>query len=129
MPKLWVETIDSHRRAVHEAILDTTAALAAAHGPLAVTMSQIAEETGIGRPRRLLQMCPPAVGATLTAGHAPQFPRPLPHPADTRDQDGRGRLEAVLEASALNRHEHHGTDIAAFLHHGEHMARAEQHLR
>jgi len=32
MPRLRVETIDSHRRALHEAILDTTAALAAAPG-------------------------------------------------------------------------------------------------
>jgi len=127
MPKLWVETIDSHRRAVHEAILDTTAALAAAHGPLAVTMTQIAEETGIGR--ATLYKYFPDVEAILIAWHERQIARHLRHLAEIRDHDGRGRLEAVLEAYALNRHEHHGTDIAAFLHHGEHMARAEQHLR
>ncbi|TJV36742.1 MAG: helix-turn-helix transcriptional regulator, partial [Mesorhizobium sp.] len=49
MPKLWNETIDAHRRAVRDACLDTTAALVAEHGLLSVTMSKIAEETGIGR--------------------------------------------------------------------------------
>ena len=28
MPKLWTETLEEHRRAVHDATLDTTAALA-----------------------------------------------------------------------------------------------------
>ncbi len=32
MPKLWNETIGAHRRAVRDATLDTTAALAAEHG-------------------------------------------------------------------------------------------------
>ena len=49
MPKLWNNTIEAHRRAVHEATLDTTAALVAEHGLASVTMSQIAKETGIGR--------------------------------------------------------------------------------
>ena len=49
MPRLWTETIYAHRREVREAILETTAALVAQHGLAAVTMSQIAENTGIGR--------------------------------------------------------------------------------
>ncbi len=49
MPKLWNKTIEAHRNAVHEATLDTTAALVAKHGLRSVTMSQIAEQTGIGR--------------------------------------------------------------------------------
>jgi hypothetical protein len=42
------------------------------------------------------------------------------------------RLEAVLEAYALILHEshgHHDTELAAFLHRGEQVARARQHLR
>lgn len=35
----------------------------------------------------------------------------------------------MLEAYAFIQHQHHGTEIAAFLHQGEHAARAEQHLR
>ena len=49
VPKLWNETIEAHRRAVRDAILETTAALVVEHGLTSVTMSQIAEETGIGR--------------------------------------------------------------------------------
>src|SRR6266849_6773540 len=49
MPKLWTETIEAHRREVRDAILDTTAALVADQGLRSVTMSHIAEETGIGR--------------------------------------------------------------------------------
>ncbi len=39
----------AHRRAVRDATLHATAALVAEHGLLSVTMSQIAEATGIGR--------------------------------------------------------------------------------
>ena len=127
MPKLWVETIDSHRRAVHDAILNSTATLAAAQGPLSVTMSQIAEETGIGR--ATLYKYFPDVEAILIAWHERQIAGHLGHLAEIRDHHGAGRLEAVLEAYALIRHEHHGTEIAAFLHRGEHIVRAEQHLR
>src|SRR5437667_6777863 len=49
MPKVWNETIEAHRREVRDAILHTTAALVAEHGLRSVTMSQIAEATGIGR--------------------------------------------------------------------------------
>jgi AcrR family transcriptional regulator len=129
MPKLWDETIDTHRRAVRDAVLTTTAALAAAHGPLSVTMSQIAEETGIGR--ATLYKYFPDVESILIAWHERQIAGHLRHLAEIRDQEGdeSRRLEAVLEAYALIRHEHHGTELAAFLHRGEHIARAEQHLR
>jgi len=127
MPKLWVETIDSHRRAVHEAILDSAAALAAGHGPLAVTMSQIAEQAGIGR--ATLYKYFPDVEAILIAWHERQIARHLRDLAEVRDHGGGGRLEAVLEAYALIRHEHVGTELAAYIHRGEHIARAEQSLR
>src|SRR5215211_8608574 len=48
MPKLWNETIEAHRAAVRDAILETTWALVAERGLLSVTMSQIAEKAGIG---------------------------------------------------------------------------------
>ena len=129
MPKLWDETIDTHRRAVRDAVLTTTAALAAAHGPLSVTMSQIAEETGIGR--ATLYKYFPDVESILIAWHERQIAGHLRYLAEIRDQEGDDsrRLEAVLEAYALIRYEHHGTELAAFLHRGEHIARAEQHLR
>lgn len=49
MPLLWKETIDTHRQAVREAALAATESLVAERGLRAVTMSAIAERTGIGR--------------------------------------------------------------------------------
>lgn len=129
VPKLWNETIASHRRAVGDAILDTTAALANTHGLRAVTMSQIAEETGIGR--ATLYKYFSDVEAILVAWHERQISGHLAHLAHVRDRagDARTRLGAVLEAYALILYEHHGSELAALLHRGEHVARAEQHLR
>ena len=133
VPKLWNETIEAHRRAVRDATLDTTAALVAAHGLASVTMSRIAEETGIGR--ATLYKYFPDVEAILVAWHERQVTGHLKHLADVRDRAGGAgeRLEAVLEAYALIAHEHHshelhGTELAALLHRGEHVARAQQQL-
>src|SRR5215207_9711683 len=132
MPKLWNATIEAHRREVRDAIMDTTAALATEHGLLSVTMSQIAEETGIGR--ATLYKYFPDVEAILLAWHGRQITGHLDYLADVRDQAGDAgeRLEAVLEAYALISHEshgHHNTELAAFLHRDEQVARAQQQLR
>jgi AcrR family transcriptional regulator len=128
VPRLWNETIEAHRRAVRDATLDTTATLVAKHGLRSVTMSQIAEETGIGR--ATLYKYFPDVEAILVAWHERQISGHLKHLAELRDEAvGAGeRLEAVLEAYALIRHEHQGSDLAALLHQGEHVARALDHL-
>jgi AcrR family transcriptional regulator len=129
VPKLWNDTIEAHRRAVRDATVDTTVALVAKHGLRAVTMSQIAEETGIGR--ATLYKYFPDVEAILVAWHERQISAHLEHLASLRDEarNARERLEAVLEAYALIRHEHHGSDLAVFLHQGEHVAKAQDHLR
>jgi AcrR family transcriptional regulator len=129
VPKLWNETIEAHRRAVRDTTLDTTAALVAKHGLRSVTMSQIAEETGVGR--ATLYKYFPDVEAILVAWHERHINGHLEQLAQLRDQAGGAgdRLEAVLEAYALIRHEHHGSDLAALLHQGEHVARAHEHLR
>jgi len=131
VPRLWNETIEAHRRAVREAILDTTAALVAEHGLMSVTMSQIAEKTGIGR--ATLYKYFPDVEAILLAWHGRQITGHLEYLAEVRDQAGGAaeRLEAVLEAYALISHEshgHHDTELAAFLHRDEQVARAQQQL-
>ncbi|MFF5757454.1 TetR/AcrR family transcriptional regulator [Streptomyces longwoodensis] len=131
MPKLWNETIEAHRRAVRDAILNTTAELAAEHGVRSVTMSQIAEQAGIGR--ATLYKYFPDVEAILLAWHDRQITEHLGQLAEVRDQvDGAGeQLEAVLRAFAhISRHSrgHHGTDLAAFLHRDERVAHAEQQL-
>ena len=131
MPKLWNDTIEAHRREVREAILQTAAALVAEHGLHAVTMSQIAEGTGIGR--ATLYKYFPDLEAILVAWHERHVAGHLEHLAEVRDRAGEAgeRLEAVLEAYALISHqsrEHHGTELAALVHRGEHMARAQQQL-
>jgi AcrR family transcriptional regulator len=130
VPKLWTQTIEEHRRAVHEATLDTTAALVAEHGLAAVTMSQIARETGIGR--ATLYKYFPDVEAILAAWHDRHVTRHLEHLARVADQAGGSaseRLEAVLSAYAQITHERpRGTELAALVHHGEHIDRAQQQL-
>jgi AcrR family transcriptional regulator len=128
MPKLWNETIEEHRRSVRDATLDTAAALVAEHGLAEVTMSQIAGETGIGR--ATLYKYYPNVEAILAAWHERQVAGHLQHLAEVRDRasGSRGRLEAVLEAYALISHERRNAELAALLHQGKHVARAQHHL-
>ncbi len=132
MPKLWNDTIRAHRREVREAILDTAAALVSARGLLAVTMSQIASEAGIGR--ATLYKYFPDVESILVEWHERQIARHLEQLAGVRESAGDPgeRLEAVLEAFAFisrESHGHHDGDLAALLHRGEHVAGAEQQLR
>lgn len=136
VPKLWNETIDAHRREVRDAILDATANLAAHHGLLSVTMSQIAESTGIGR--ATLYKYFPDVESIVLAWHDRQVSNHLELLAQVRDQatDDK-RLEAVLTAFAHihqqrvqhHRHHDHGTELAAFLHRDEHLAGAQKHVQ
>jgi AcrR family transcriptional regulator len=132
MPKLWSETVETHRREVGDAILENTVALVAEHGLLSVTMSRIAEETGIGR--ATLYKYFPDVESILHAWHERQISAHLGYLADVRDRTdaGRERLGAVLEAYALISHEsrgHRDTELAALLHRDEHVVLAERELR
>jgi len=129
VPKLWNGTIEAHRRAVRDATLDATAALVASHGLASVTMSQIAEQAGIGR--ATLYKYFPDVEAILTAWHERQVAGHLEHLSEIRDRggDAHERLEAVLGAYALMTYERpHGTELTALLHRGEHITQAHQHL-
>lgn len=124
--------MEAHRRGVREAILDTTAALVAEHGLRSVTMSQIAEETGIGR--ATLYRYFPDVEAILLAWHEREIAGHLEYLARARDQAGnaRTRLEAVLEAYALisrGTRGHGDPDLAALLHGDEQVLRASRRLR
>jgi AcrR family transcriptional regulator len=132
MPKLWNETIEEHRRQVSEAVLDTTAALIGRHGLLSVTMSQIAEETGIGR--ATLYKYFSDVETILFTWHERQVAGHLEYLAEIRNQHSEAgeRLKAVLEAFALISYESqrdHRPDIAVLLHQGEHVGRAENYVR
>jgi AcrR family transcriptional regulator len=138
VPKLWNDTIETHRREVRDTILETTAGLVSKHGLRSVTMSQIAEETGIGR--ATLYKYFPNVEAILLAWHEHQVTGHLRHLAELRDQagDAIARLAAVLEAYAFISHEMEGrtktklgknsAELATLLHQGQHMVQAQRHL-
>lgn len=129
VPRLWTETIEEHRRAVHHAVVDAAAALVAEHGLTSVTMSKIAERTGIGR--ATLYKYFPDVEAILIAWHQRQIAAHLAQLTEARDAAGpSGQLEAVLEAYAQHQrqNQHHGTGLAALLHQGEHVTAAQHQL-
>lgn len=132
MPRLWTDTIETHRQTVRDATLDATAALVAKRGLRGVTMSQIAEATGIGR--ATLYKYFPDVEAILLAWHAREIAGHLQQLVTARDAagDAATRLRAVLEAYALIAHEsrgHHDAELAALLHRDEQVVRAEHRLR
>ncbi|NUS80578.1 MAG: TetR/AcrR family transcriptional regulator [Streptomyces sp.] len=131
MPKLWTETIDAHRAAVRDAVLQATAALVAEHGLTSVTMSRIAKDSGIGR--ATLYKYFPDVESILLAWHERQISHHLDHLASVRErtEGAAERLEAVLRAFALVAHEsrrHHDGDLAAFLHRDQQVTGAQQRL-
>ena len=131
MPKLWSETIEAHRRDVRDAILETTLTLVAELGPLSVTMSQIADEAGIGR--ATLYKYFPDVEAILFAWHERQITDHLHQLEAVMDRRGAPleRLEEVLQTYALLSHRgpgHHDSELARFLHRDQHVAHAEQQV-
>ncbi len=132
MPKLWSQTIETHRNQVRETVLARTAALVAKQGVRALTMSQIAAESGISR--ATLYNYFPDVESILLAWHERQIASHLDHLLALRDQaaapfDG---LEAALGAYALICHrikrEDHGAEIIALLHREDHLADPERRL-
>ena len=132
MPRLWNATIAAHRRDVRDAILHTTRALVAENGLRAVTMSQIADEAGIGR--ATLYKYFPSVDAILLAWHE----RKISGHVEYLDQVGANiedpgeRLLAVLGAFALILHEsraHNDHELSALLHHGTELGHAQKQVQ
>jgi AcrR family transcriptional regulator len=130
VPKLWNDTIEAHRQAVRQAILDTTWALVTEHGLLSVTMSRIAEEAGVGR--ATLYKYFPDVESILAACHER---RTAEHLAQLTELASRGagaadRLRAVLGAFARIAH-HRGSqapELGSVLHRGAPVRRAQEQL-
>ena len=134
-----MDTVESHRRAVRDAVLDATAGLVAEHGVAGVSMSGVAEAAGVGR--ATLYRYFPDLSAVLDAWHERQVTKHLHElrqvAVQTIDRgnstDGAptaaldARLRAVLTAYAFASAHGAGADVAAALHHGERMdtARAE----
>jgi AcrR family transcriptional regulator len=132
VPKLWTETIDSHRAALRDAILDATAELIGERGLVALSMSHIADRAGIGR--ATLYKYFPDVQAVVAAWHERQITTHLHqlHQAGNPGESPAQRLEAVLRAYAQIQHKargHHGSELATALHHSPHVEQAAQQLR
>jgi AcrR family transcriptional regulator len=128
VPKLWDQTIEEHRRSVHAAILDTTAALVAEHGLAAVTMSRIAQATGIGRATLYKYFAD--VEAIMVAWHERQIATHLQQLTDAAHgvTEPVERLRTVLHTYATLSSGHHGHELAAVLHRGDHITHARRHL-
>jgi AcrR family transcriptional regulator len=128
VPRLWNDTIETHRREVIAAILDTTERLVEHHGLRGVTMSQIAERAGIGR--ATLYKYFKDVEAIFVAWHERQLDLHL----ESLEALGRleappwERLRAVLERYAELRHEHHGAELPLLVHGSQQLARAHARL-
>lgn len=133
VPKLWNETIDKHRAAVRDAALDAMAKLVAEHGLVSLTMSQIAEQAGIGR--ATLYKYFPDAHAVLTAWHERQITTHLDQLTAAADPADPAvvRLQTVLRAYARIQHHsaagHHGGELATLLHRDEHVDHARRRLR
>jgi AcrR family transcriptional regulator len=117
MPRIWADTIDTHRRQVNDAILDATAELIAEHGPLSVAMSAVAERAGIGR--ATLYKYFPDVEAILVAWHTRDFAEHL-HRLKALCENDDVTLEDLAEFVRAQRRRHPprtGSDVLGALAH------------
>ena len=98
VPRIWNTSIESHRAAVRQAILDTTATLVAESGVTAASMSQIAERAGIGR--ATLYKYFPDVETILVAWHQDRVAEHITQLTELQAGTGEPwqRLEAVIIA-------------------------------
>ena len=131
MPKLWSETVESHRIEVRDAILNSTAALVAHNGPFKVTMSEIAETVGIGRATLYKYFA--SVGEILDAWHQRHIEDHLEQLREeaSNDRPPLDRLTAVLTryAQIQRRQNDHGAgdhdvELTTFLHRPDGVAQA-----
>ena len=132
MPKLWTETVESHRQEVREAILDAADELVASRGLLAVSMSQLAETAGIGRATLYKYFAD--VEQVLAAWHARQVAEHLAELTALAEGPGEPaiRLRSALEAYeriCRQRARHGGDAMSAALHHSPEVQQSERQLR
>lgn len=120
---------------MYAAILDTTAVLVAEHGLTGVTMSQIAQEVGIGR--ATLYKYFPDVEAIVIAWHERQVAehlRQLGEVVAAATEPGERLRIALRTYAQLSAGEHHGpavghgSDLAVPLHRAAHMHQAREQL-
>jgi AcrR family transcriptional regulator len=123
--------VETHRQQVREAILDATGSLVQSRGLLAVTMSDIAEATGIGR--ATLYKYFPDVETILSAWHQRHFEAHLAElrRIQQRTADPVARLQAVLRryADICRKRRRYGDDeLAAVLHRSAEVRKFQRQL-
>lgn len=130
MPRLWTHTIASHRHAVRDAVLDAAAGLLAEGGSeRAVTMSALAERSGVGR--ATLYKYFRDVEAVLAAWHERQVAHHLAHLTGVRERAGGcwdGLAALLLAYVELTRDRHGHGEVVGRLHRGAHVERAHSAL-
>ena len=129
---MWAETVESHREEVRTAVLDAVEVLVANRGLLGLTMSQLAETTGVGR--ATLYKYFGDVEEVLAAWHHRHVAGHLAELRDLADRPGQpaARLRSVLEAYGrmCQQRRRHGADaLVAALHQTEQIKSHEQELR
>lgn len=128
MPRLWTDTIEAHHEAVREAVLDQASALIAKEGLAALTMSRLAEASGIGRATLYkyfsdLQDVLAAWHERHVAGHLRQL-----HAAREQTSDSLDALETVLLTYAMSLWKQRGEALAGVLHKLPHVRSARDGL-
>ena len=128
MPKLWNDTIESHRKDVRDAIFEAAAALAAERGLTSVTMSSIAERAGITRATLYKYFSDADV--ILRGWQERQVERNLAELVAARDRasDAEQRLVLMLETYARLVHQQHASELVALLHHSASASRGYRQL-
>ena len=128
MPKLWEDTIQTHREAVHGAALDAVGKLVSEHGLRGVTMSAIAARSGISRATLYRYFAD--VDAVIAAWHERQVSAHVERLAHLKAERGTAldRLESVLAAYARLQYEQPNDEIAVSLHTSSHVDHARHRL-
>jgi len=128
MPALWRDSIDAHRQAVRDSVLDASGAILEETGMTGLTMSAVAERAGIGR-AALYRYFSDSRQIVL-AWHERQVRTHLDQLLEVRaGAGGTDRaVRDVLEAYAGLSSAHDIGESAAVLHTGEHMEGAQREL-
>lgn len=131
MPKLWKDTVETHRQAVREAILHAVHDELRAHGLAGITMSGIAHRAGIGR--ATLYKYFPDVRSLLDVAHEQHISehvaalRALAETA-TAAEDRLVSVLALYLRICTERVRHGDADVMSLLHRPDVVSHADEQL-
>ncbi|UVC06848.1 TetR/AcrR family transcriptional regulator [Rhizobium sp. TH2] len=128
MPKTWGETLEGHREAVRQAVMEAALALASERGFQKVSMSDVAARAAITR--ATLYKYFSDVDSIFEEWHRSTVHSHLAQFAEIADGvgDPGEKLSEILEAYAMTVFRHHGTRFASMLHRQDHARKAEASL-